>query len=213
MSRTSHNPETCAAIEPLLCELADGRLGGETRHRVEHHLAGCGSCREVYDDARAALSFLGGVDAPELPEGLVNGILNKTIAVREQLGEAPAPRAERTGISAWLAALFEPILQPKLAMGIAMTILSFSMIARMAGIEQKPFTADDLTPSRIVANLDTKIHRLWDRAVKYYENLRLVNQIQDRLDEWSASEEESRRNRRRMEPIQIEEEPKSGGAQ
>lgn len=200
MSRTSNNPESCAAIEPLLCDLADGALGGEPRRRAEAHLESCAGCRELFADARGALAFLEGVADPELPEALVNGILNRTVALREQLGEPV--REKKRG---WFASLFEPILQPKLAMGLAMTILSFSMIGRLVGIEQKPLTAQDLSPTEIVANIERKLHRVYTRAVKYYENLRLVNQIQDRLDEWSASEEQDRKNGRRLEPIQPEE--------
>jgi hypothetical protein len=37
------------------------------------------------------------------------------------------------------------------------------------------------------------LHRSWDRAVKYYQNLRLVYEIQSRLQEWSAEEELDRK--------------------
>ena len=39
-----------------------------------------------------------------------------------------------------------------------------------------------------------KAVRLKDRMVKYYENLRLVYEIQSRLKEWTDQEEEERRN-------------------
>ncbi len=38
---------------------------------------------------------------------------------------------------------------------------------------------------KIWAGIDDRAHRSWDRAVKYYDNLRLVIEIQSRLKEWT----------------------------
>ena len=38
---------------------------------------------------------------------------------------------------------------------------------------------------KIWAVVDDRAHRSWDRAVKYYDNLRLVIEIQSRLKEWT----------------------------
>jgi hypothetical protein len=63
-----------------------------------------------------------------------------------------------------------------------------------------------LNPLKIWSETDVKMQRVWDRAVKYYENLRLVYEIQNRLQEWSAQEEqaraeEERKARRSIEPV------------
>jgi hypothetical protein len=76
---------------------------------------------------------------------------------------------------------------------MAMTILSFSMVGRIAGVPQRQLTLSDLEPARVWAAFDDKVHRTWDRALKYYENLRLVYEIQGRLQQWSAQEEEERK--------------------
>jgi hypothetical protein len=39
---------------------------------------------------------------------------------------------------------------------------------------------------------EDQIHRAWNRVVKYYENIRLVYEIQSRLKEWAQEEEERR---------------------
>jgi hypothetical protein len=126
---------------------------------------------------------------------LVTRILYKTQVERK------GPEGERRG---WFARLFAPVLQPRFAMGMAMTILSFSMIGKMAGIPQRPLTAADLEPAKIWSAIDTRAHRAYDRLVKYIDNLRLVYEIQNRLGEWSeqeeqASAEQGRRNRQ-VEP-------------
>jgi len=73
-------------------------------------------------------------------------------------------------------------------MGMAMTVLSFSMLARFAGIEPRQLKPSDLDPVKIWMAVDDRAHRAWDKTVKYYENLKLVIQFQARLKEWSEQD-------------------------
>jgi hypothetical protein len=95
------------------------------------------------------------------------------------------------GIAGWLGKWLEPVLQPKFAMGMAMTILSFSMLGRFAGIPNRKIQASDLEPARIVATLEDKAWRAWDRAKKYYESLRFVFEIRQTLNEWNENAEDT----------------------
>ena len=75
----------------------------------------------------------------------------------------------------------------------ALAILSGELAPRLAGIEVRQLRPSDLTPTAVWAAVDNRMHRTWERAVKYYENLRLVYEVQTRLQEWSEQEEEERR--------------------
>ena len=66
-----------------------------------------------------------------------------------------------------------------------MTILSFSMLARFAHIEPRQLRPSDLDPVKVWQGIDDHSHRVYDRAMKYYDNLRLVIEIQSRLKEWT----------------------------
>lgn len=178
----------CADVEILLCEYADGTLPRQERAAVDAHLAACAGCAELARDAAAAVAFLESVPEVEAPAELVTKILYRTQT------EPEVAMRKRVSSPGWLARLFQPVLQPRFAMGMAMTILSFSMIGKFAGVSGKTITADDMHPARVWSAFDSKVHRIYDRAVKYYENLRLVYEIQTRLNEWSAQEEEERRN-------------------
>ena len=178
----------CADVEVLLCEYVDGTLPAAERRQVEAHLAACVPCAESARDAAAAMAFVSNVAEVEVPPELVTRILYRTQTEPEPAAGKPVVRP------GWFARLFQPVLQPRFAMGMAMTILSFSMIGQFAGVPGKTITADDMHPARVWAAFDTKVHRIYDRAVKYYENLRLVYEIQTRLNEWSAQEQEERRN-------------------
>jgi hypothetical protein len=110
------------------------------------------------------------------------------------LFDAPWTRrkAPLAGLRGRFGAAFNAILQPRLAMGMAMTILSFSMLARyVAPVRQ--LTQADLQPSKIWASVEDRTYRLWARSVKFYENLKFVYQVQSTLREWQQQQEEEQR--------------------
>ena len=106
----------CAEIEILICEYVDGSLGTAQRAEVERHLAGCAACAELARDSSAAVAFMERAAGVEPPQELVNRIL------------FAAPW--HTQKSGRFAQLIYSVLQPKFAMGMALTVLSFSMVAR-----------------------------------------------------------------------------------
>jgi anti-sigma factor RsiW len=182
----------CEQAEILLCDYLDGALETARRTEFESHLQSCGACAAMRRDVEAALGFMAAAAPVEVPDQLTTRILFHLPA---------APKApEKTP---WWRRWFAPVLQPRLVMGMAMTILSFSMIGRLVGFEPRQLTLSDLEPARVWAAIDWKAHRTWDRAVKYYDNLRLVYDIQTRLEEWTAAEEQERRNQSRAATIDI----------
>jgi hypothetical protein len=172
----------CADLEILLCDYVDGTLSAAERATVELHLAQCAECRELVELSTSAVSFMERASAPEPPAALVNQIL---FEARKQQQALPSSR--RAGH--WLARLLEPVLQPKFAMGMAMTILSFSMLGRFAGIKTGEIKAADLAPAKIWSTLEDKAYRTWDRAQKYYESLRLVYEVRQAISDWNENED------------------------
>jgi hypothetical protein len=177
----------CAEFETLLCDYLDGTLEAEARQALEAHQSQCAACAGLASDAVSALAFLEGVEPVQAPPELVTRILYQT----QDSGAVASPA--KPGVLDWLRGLMQPVLQPKFAMGMAMTILSFSMVGRIMGVNQRQLTMADLDPVKVVAALDAKVWRAYDRAVKYYENLRLVYEIQSRMQEWSMEAEQERK--------------------
>ena len=172
----------CTDLEILLCDYVDGTLTPEEKATVELHMATCAECSLLVADSTAAVQFMERAAEPEPPAALVNKILFEA-----RNGKAAPVR--RTGVRGWLGRLFEPVLQPKFAMGMVMTILSFSMLGRFAGIPARQIKPQDLEPARIVATLEDKALRSWQRVVKYYQGLRLVYEMQQALRDWTSEEE------------------------
>lgn len=179
---------SCAELEPLICDYVDGALGPAERRQVERHLEACPSCAALARDAAAAVAFMAGAAQVEPPPELLTRLL---FQIPSRAAESARPTG---GPLAWLGARLRPVLQPRFAMGMAMTILSFSMLGRFAGISPRQLTPADLHPAKIWQALDDRAHRAWDRARKFYLSLRVVYEIQTQLREWSQllQEEEAK---------------------
>lgn len=166
----------CVEFEVQLSDYLDGVMGDADRRALESHAGDCPLCQELMQDARMAVSFMERVADVELPPELVtrivyhapNGRLRHPLERRSLLGSA---------FSKWL----QPVLQPRFAMGMAMTILSFAMLGRCTGVTVNKISPTDLSPVKVWGDLEDKVLRTRDRATKYYENLRLVYEVKSRL--------------------------------
>jgi hypothetical protein len=173
---------TCAEMESLICDYADGTLGPDRKAEVERHLAGCAACAETARDAAAVLGFIERAADVEPPPELVTRILFDPPWAK------PHPRASDPGFWSRWRALWHPVLQPRLAMGMAMTILSFAMLVRfVAPVRQ--LTPKDMDPAAVWRALDDRAYRAWQRTVKFYESMRLVYQIQTTVQEWQQQQD------------------------
>jgi anti-sigma factor RsiW len=152
---------TCAEFEILLADYLDGTLAGEQKSAVETHLAGCASCAELARDASGAVAFIGRAATVEPPPVMVNRILFEITSGPSRSAVKPSLAEKLLG--PWVGS----ILQPRFAMGMAMAVLSLAMVGRFW------------------AAAESGVQRAWDRAVKGYENLELVYQVQTQLEEWN----------------------------
>lgn len=175
---------TCADFEILLCDYMDSILDARQRREIEEHRNSCANCRELARDVAAAVGFIERAAKVEPPPELLTKITF----------EIPAGGVKK-GWRTWATGWLQPLLQPRFAMGMAMTILSFSMLGRLAGIEVRQLKPSDLHPAAVWTSVDNRVHRFWERAVKYYENMRLVYEVQTRLQEWTRQEDEERKGR------------------
>lgn len=174
----------CAEFEVLLCDYIDGTLEEARRAELEAHQQECASCTELARDVTGALSFLERVPRVEPPHELLSKIAF----------HIPAESTNARGVKSWLRSWLQPVVQPRFAMGMAMTILSFSMLGRFAPVDVRQLKPSDLHPAKVWAAVDDRAHRVWGRAVKYYENLRLVYEVQSRLQEWSEQDDRRQTN-------------------
>jgi len=163
----------CAEIEILICDYVDGTLAPAERAVVERHLAECPVCAALAHDSATAVRFIEHAAEVEPPQELISRMLFD-----------PPWHHVRKG---WLPRVFHAVLQPKFAMSMALTILSFSMmLPKMRQLEPS-----DLAPAQVWAGLEDRAYRVWARTVKFYDNLKFVYQIQTTLREWQQQAPEA----------------------
>ncbi len=172
-------PMNCSDIEILLAEYVDGTLQGGAKVSLESHLDSCAACRELAHDATSAVSFVSRAAAIEAPPELVTRILFQIPRVKPTLARRLFGRV----LGGWL----EPVLQPRLAMGMGAAALSFFMLEPRV----HQLTPSDLNPVKVWTSAENRVNRIWERGVNSYENIRLVYEIQARLDEWQAQAPEA----------------------
>lgn len=166
----------CAVAEVLICDYAT--LTSAERFALERHLEVCPACAELANDAAAGYAVLHAAPEIEPPVELVNRILFQ------------APWTKRKSKwSGWMETLLTPIRQPRYAMSMAMTIVSFAMLARFV-VPMKSIRAEDLRPTAVWAGLEDRAYRVWGRALKFYDNLKVVYEIQSTLKEWQQKNED-----------------------
>ena len=175
---------TCNDFDALLCDYLDGTLPLERRQLMDVHVAGCAACAELARDSREVMGVAERSANVDVPPELVTKILHQI------------PRG------GWLARtlgpLFQPIFQPRVVMSAMVTILSVSMMTRCAGKPQHSLTAADLDPVRLWTSFDDKVHRVWDRSVKTYESLKLVYEVQSRVNEWKEKQQEDEEESKKL---------------
>jgi len=169
----------CADAEILICDYAT--LSSADRFELERHLADCAACAELAQDSAAAIAFMERAEEIEPPPALVNRILF------DQKWKQHVSRS--AGLRAWVGKLLQPVLQPKFAMSMAITILSLAWLAKYVA-PARPLTTADFNPVRVWQTLDDRVYRGWQRSVKFYESIRFVYQVRARLQEWNQQQDE-----------------------
>ncbi len=174
----------CTELESILADYLDGTLGAAQRAAVELHASECPACREFMGDVTGAVNFLNRVPGVEPPPELIT-----RIAFQAPNGRLRQPHERRSLASRLAAKWLQPMLQPRLAMGMAMTLLSFAMLERCTGIHVQHLQPADLNPVRVWGGVEDKALRVRDRVVKSYENLRVVYEVETRLKELQERQE------------------------
>ena len=165
------------AFESALADYLDGTMSNAERAAFEQHAAGCVDCGAFMAEVSHGIGLLQqGKAAVEPPAELIT-----RIAYLAPVGRAREPFEKETLFGRLKRQWLTPLLQPRLAMGMAMTILSFAMLERCSGIHVQHLQPADLNPVRVWGGVEEKALRVKDQVVKYYDNLRVVYEIESHL--------------------------------
>jgi len=178
---------TCAEFDGLLTDALDGALSAAAARRFAAHREQCPTCAPLFREAQAGMTWLRSLEELEPPTNLVHNILAATTAPSSSALKA-APKLgwkQRLG-EIWadvLAPFRSLVAQPRMAMTGAMALFSVSLSLNLAGVKLGDLRHLDLRPSALKEQATMKYYETTSRVVKYYENIRLVYEVESRLQE------------------------------
>jgi hypothetical protein len=173
----------CNQVEALLCDYLDGLLLAGEATVLEAHVAGCSACASMVADMRLAMRYAQEAGAVDVPVHLISRILDQTT------GQAPAGVPQwRHRLTGWWDRTVSPVvrsvLEPRFALGMAMTVISCSMVLSAAGFDVRSLEWSDLQPNHLRTSMTRRVALAGANVTKYYENLRVVYEIQTQLQAW-----------------------------
>jgi len=179
MTDNTQSGMQCVEWEALLADALDGMLHGSTLAAFEAHQQSCPVCGAQYQEAAAGMHWLKGLEEVEVPRNLVHNIMVHTA------GAQPVPREKAVvaGENWWgrlkgrLAPVVAPVVTPRFAMSFGMAFFSITMLLNVAGFHIADLKHVDLS----ARGVQKTYYSTEARVVRYYENLRLVYEIESRV--------------------------------
>jgi hypothetical protein len=212
MADRIHIPSSpaCGQWETLLADALDGLLRAEDEATFTSHMASCPSCTGLFEEARRGQEWLEFLSAePEVPGGLLDKILAQTGPgqtagfglVREDdllpvtPGGIPLGKRRALAVPAWQRPGFMGFVrrfaEPRLMMTAAMAFFSIALTLNLTGVKITSLRLADLKPSALRSLVQRRLTMASTPIIRYYDNLRLVYEVQSRVRELRRNTEET----------------------
>ena len=162
---------TCEHIEAHLSDYLDGLLSPAERREFETHANSCENCAQMVASLSHMLSGLHSIEQIETPPQLVYSILNATLGPRET-------KKGWRGAFGWFSGLASPRFAYS-AISVAATLL---ILLTASGFSWRKPKLADLSPASVYRNANSKAHIAYGRTTKFVSDLRVVYEIQSRLN-------------------------------
>ena len=176
----------CPEFESILADYLDGTLSKTERAAIELHAAECPACGVFMAEVTQGVSLLETFEAVEPPPELIT-----RLAFHSPVGRVRDPYERQTLWNRFTLKWLQPLLQPKFVMGAAMMVLSFTMLERCTGTRVERVQSADLNPVRVWGGMEMKTVRMKDRMLKYYENLRVVYEVEARVRDLQRQQDDN----------------------
>jgi len=187
------NGMQCHEFDGLVSDALDGVLTGARLDTFHAHARTCAVCGPLFAEVQAGRNWLRDLTEVEPPVSLVTNILASTTGVDSQRlrvnVSTSQPRSSRLGVSwweraqAWASGTMQPIWgtvrQPRFAMSFGMAFFSLSVALSVLGVKPADLRGVSLRP----AALRHTYYNTQARVVRYYENIRIVYEVESRVRE------------------------------
>jgi hypothetical protein len=178
----------CDEWENLLADALDGTLSAADQAAFTRHQNECALCAQMFketDQGKAWMQYL--TVEPEVPAGLLGKILSRTSETPETSVQPGVDTPGRTlPARPWRRVMLpavRQVLEPRLMMTAAMAFFSIALTLNLTGIKITQLRTEDFQPSRVRASLTRTFYSTNEQVTKYYENLRVVYEMESRVRE------------------------------
>ena len=175
----------CSEFEALLAGALDHELTGETRQSFEAHGRKCQVCGPLWAEAQEGMLLVRSLEEVEPPKNLLHNILAATSM--KQAGAEPASQPTQSN---WLERLRQGVrpslaglMHSRFAMSFAMAFFSLSLTLSLAGVKVSEVANLVTHPSMLRKSVVLGFTQIEAKVTSYYENLRLVYEVQARVRE------------------------------
>lgn len=158
---------SCVQVEERLSDYLDNALTPGERAEFREHLDACARCAPLLAQVSYIAKSLPALELEPAPPLLVSKILDQTLGPR---------KAKREWLR-WIPMLW----QPRFATGALTVVATLLIIFHAAGVKPSELTASDFNPVTILHRADSRAHLAFARSVKFVNDLRVVYEIQSRL--------------------------------
>jgi len=162
---------TCEHIEARLSDYLDGLLGPDERREFDLHANSCENCTQMVSSVSHLVDGLHSIEPIATPPRLVYAILNQTLGPRE------AKKGWQSSFG-WLRGLASARFA-YYAVSVAATLL---ILLTAAGFSWRKPKLADLSPVNLYHGADRQAHLVYARSTKFVSDLRVVYEIQSRLN-------------------------------
>ncbi len=157
---------TCEQTEARLSDYLDGLFQPAEQSAFNQHVNTCERCAPLVAAVARTLGSLYALEPVEPPPQLETAILTATL-----------------GAPSYLKRWLKSLQSPRFVYGLASAAATIIVLLTASGFSfTKPKLAD-LRPATIYRKADSQIHVVYARSVKFVSDLRVVYEIQTRLNE------------------------------
>jgi hypothetical protein len=190
MNKDLKNGMTCSEFEALLADALDGSLADRTRRDFDEHGRECETCGPLYAETWEGMLMMGQLAEVEPPKNLVHNILAAT-SRKDVPAEASA--AQQPGWLDRLSRSMRPrlagVMHSRFAASFAMAFFSLSITLTLAGVKFSDIKHVDFHPTALRKSAVLGFTQVEAKVTSYYENLRLVYQVQAKVRELKKNTE------------------------
>jgi hypothetical protein len=207
MTKDPQNGLQCSEFEALLADAldlysedlyleggpdavaAENTLTAGQRRAFEAHRVSCAVCGPMFAEVQQGMALLRSLPEVDPPKNLVHNILAHTSRAEEATETAGEVTPAR-GAMRWLNSLrptFAVLLRSRFATSFAMAFFSLSLTLTLAGVRISDLAKVDWHPSALRKSAVLQFNNVEARVLSYYNNLRVVYEVQSRVQQFKKA--------------------------